>query len=163
MTALRGSFGYGLSQWETTLHCNGVSHWLNPYPEWSLLWHLQTQWWLGSGPVYTTLRGLCVTTLCDFSLLQGIWYYWQKYILLVKYVPEWMCANAKAGKLIRVYLCALNLTIPDLAVPRSVILSVNSDTAKVALLSPEDSFGLQVNCRCQRLLESIKTTSIGKC
>ena len=26
---------YGLSQWETTLHCNVVSHWLSPYPEWS--------------------------------------------------------------------------------------------------------------------------------
>ena len=28
---------YGLIQWETTLHCNVVSHWLSPYPEWSLL------------------------------------------------------------------------------------------------------------------------------
>ena len=26
--------GYGLSQWETTLHCNVVSYWLSPYPEW---------------------------------------------------------------------------------------------------------------------------------
>ena len=25
--------GYGLNQWETTLHCNVVSHWLSPYPE----------------------------------------------------------------------------------------------------------------------------------
>ena len=25
---------YGLSQWETTLHCNGVSHWLSPYKDW---------------------------------------------------------------------------------------------------------------------------------
>ena len=25
---------YGLSQWETTLQCNIVSYWLNPYPEW---------------------------------------------------------------------------------------------------------------------------------
>ena len=23
---------YGLSQWETTLHCNVVFHWLSPYP-----------------------------------------------------------------------------------------------------------------------------------
>ena len=30
-------FGYGLSQWDTTLYCNVVSHWLSPYPEWSLL------------------------------------------------------------------------------------------------------------------------------
>ena len=29
-------FGYGLSQWEKTLHCNIISHWLCPYPllEW---------------------------------------------------------------------------------------------------------------------------------
>ena len=27
--------GCGLSQWETTLQCNIVSHWLRPYPEWS--------------------------------------------------------------------------------------------------------------------------------
>ena len=27
---------YGLSQWETTLQCNVVSHWLSPCPEWSL-------------------------------------------------------------------------------------------------------------------------------
>ena len=24
------------SQWKTTLHCNGVSHWLGPYTKWSL-------------------------------------------------------------------------------------------------------------------------------
>ena len=28
---------YGFSQWETTLHCNVVSDWLNPYSEWSLI------------------------------------------------------------------------------------------------------------------------------
>ena len=27
---------YGLSQWKTTLQCNIVCHWLNPYKEWSL-------------------------------------------------------------------------------------------------------------------------------
>ena len=27
---------YGLSQWETTLQCNVVSHWLGPYTEWCL-------------------------------------------------------------------------------------------------------------------------------
>ena len=30
------TFGYGLSQWETTLKCNVVSHWLSPYRGWSL-------------------------------------------------------------------------------------------------------------------------------
>ena len=29
---MRDRFGYGLSQWETTLHCNVVSHWLSPFP-----------------------------------------------------------------------------------------------------------------------------------
>ena len=28
---------YGFSQWETTLQCNVVSHWLSPYSEWPLL------------------------------------------------------------------------------------------------------------------------------
>ena len=32
----RDHSGYGLSQWETTLQCNDVSHWLSPYPEWSV-------------------------------------------------------------------------------------------------------------------------------
>ena len=27
---------FGFSQWETTLHCNVASHWLSPYPEWSI-------------------------------------------------------------------------------------------------------------------------------
>ena len=29
--------GYGFDQWETTLKCNVVSHWLSPYPERSLI------------------------------------------------------------------------------------------------------------------------------
>ena len=28
---------YEFSQWETTLHCNAVSHWLNLYTEWSTI------------------------------------------------------------------------------------------------------------------------------
>ena len=31
-----GSFWVWFSQYETMLHCNVVSHWLSPYPEWSL-------------------------------------------------------------------------------------------------------------------------------
>ena len=27
---------YGLSQWEMKVYCNVISHWLGPYPEWSL-------------------------------------------------------------------------------------------------------------------------------
>ena len=30
-------FCFGLSQWETTLQCNVISHWLSPCPEWSLI------------------------------------------------------------------------------------------------------------------------------
>ena len=33
----RKHFGYGLSQWETSLHCNVVSHWRSPYPDLFLL------------------------------------------------------------------------------------------------------------------------------
>ena len=32
----------GPSQWETTLRCNAFSHWLSPYPEWSLIEHVIT-------------------------------------------------------------------------------------------------------------------------
>ena len=35
-STLRYHSVYGLSQWETTLHCNVVSHWLSPYKEWTL-------------------------------------------------------------------------------------------------------------------------------
>ena len=36
ITTDKDLFGYGLRQWETTLHCNVVSHWLSPYLKWSL-------------------------------------------------------------------------------------------------------------------------------
>ena len=29
--------GYGLSQWEKALYINTSSHWLSPYPEWSMV------------------------------------------------------------------------------------------------------------------------------
>ena len=29
----------GPSQWKTTLHCNVVCHWLDPYLEWALIWY----------------------------------------------------------------------------------------------------------------------------
>ena len=32
----QGSFWAGPSQWDTTSHCNAVSHWPSPCPEWSL-------------------------------------------------------------------------------------------------------------------------------
>ena len=35
-----GSFCVWLSQWEMTLKCNAVSHWLSPYAKWSLDFYL---------------------------------------------------------------------------------------------------------------------------
>ena len=34
----RGLFVYAPSQWETTLHCNVVSHWQGSFTKWSLQW-----------------------------------------------------------------------------------------------------------------------------
>ena len=34
----RDHFSYAPSQWETTLHCNVVSHWLGAYTKWTLEW-----------------------------------------------------------------------------------------------------------------------------
>ena len=48
---IRDHSGYGLSQWETMLQCNIVSHWLSPYPEWSLLITVNA---------YVTTQGLIV-------------------------------------------------------------------------------------------------------
>ena len=35
-------FVYAPNPWETTLHCNGVSHWLGAYTDWSLNTREQT-------------------------------------------------------------------------------------------------------------------------
>ena len=48
---LRNQSGYGLSQWEPTLRCNVVSHWLSWYPKLSLLIY-----WI---------RFIYITTLCS--------------------------------------------------------------------------------------------------
>ena len=37
LLVIRDQSGYGLSQWETMLHCNSASQWLSPHPEWSLV------------------------------------------------------------------------------------------------------------------------------
>ena len=39
----RDHSGYGLSQWEEALLRNTFSHWLSPYPEWSLVWQSSVQ------------------------------------------------------------------------------------------------------------------------
>ena len=39
---------HGISQWEATLQCAVVSHWLNPYPEWQLKYDFrERQHWTG--------------------------------------------------------------------------------------------------------------------
>ena len=50
----RGHSGYGLGQWETTLQCN-VSHWLNPYPEWSKDNTPQRVQWIMYGTIVNTM------------------------------------------------------------------------------------------------------------
>ena len=71
-TMKTSTFMYGLNQWETTLQCNVVSHWLSTYPEWSLIkdpvcrgnpWHATSPYiWTvmrkefsGVSPVFLTL------------------------------------------------------------------------------------------------------------
>ena len=44
VTFTRDHSGYGRSQLEMPLQCNIVSHWLNPYPDWSLF-HSCPYWW----------------------------------------------------------------------------------------------------------------------
>ena len=39
INVFRDYFVNGPSQWETTLHCNIVSHWLGAYTKWSLCFH----------------------------------------------------------------------------------------------------------------------------
>ena len=50
--------GYGLSQWETSLQCNVVSHWLSPYPECSV------QWWCYLLSAKWSYCPMCVSVCC---------------------------------------------------------------------------------------------------
>ena len=38
--------GYGISQWEMTLQCNVISHWLSPYPVWTLFQNGVCETWV---------------------------------------------------------------------------------------------------------------------
>ena len=58
MHILRERFVYAPSQWETTLQCNVVSHWLGAYTEWSL---------------YANLHPPLVTVLFSDPHMKGIW------------------------------------------------------------------------------------------
>ena len=64
----RDNSGYGLSQWEMMLQSNVVSHWLSPYPEWSLVCiprqgallrpeYAHMIWWI---PVYILRAYWCI-------------------------------------------------------------------------------------------------------
>ena len=48
----RDHSGYVLSQWEMTLNCNIISHWLSPCPDWSLI-------------VVSTFNTLCTEILIE--------------------------------------------------------------------------------------------------
>ena len=56
---------YELSQWETTLHCNVVSHWLSPFPEWSL------------GLLFVVLL-LCFVSICFYPYPSGL-HHWSNH------------------------------------------------------------------------------------
>ena len=79
--------GYGISQWEEALLCNASSHWLSPYPEWSLYcvslpvaglfgpWSIMSPLWMttaylilhGTSPVviYDIVNGACTWGNCS--------------------------------------------------------------------------------------------------
>ena len=48
---------YAPSQWETSLHCNDVSHWLSPYLDWSL----QCNVWPATGALTVHLSNISST------------------------------------------------------------------------------------------------------
>ena len=81
---------YGLSQWETTLHCNIISHWLSAYPELSHLTYLLTYsscsmsiW------KYNCRRGICFAKfhLLDIRFLLPVkvlaHIYWKRAVISV--------------------------------------------------------------------------------
>ena len=69
--------GYGHNQWETTLQCNIVSHWLCPYPEWSL--HLLHNAWFMQHP--------CGLLYLMFSTILWIW--WKFCFALIEMLILW--------------------------------------------------------------------------
>ena len=76
----RDRSGHGLSQWETTLHCNVVSYWLSPYSEWSLMSytvyvsvHQRAVWcnnWISQGHQDDCLTVRGSVECCQFDSLQ---------------------------------------------------------------------------------------------
>ena len=61
--------GYGRRQWEMVLQCNVLSHWLSPYPKWSLTLQCQNCVWA----VWSGLASHCFRNV----LLS----YWHSYLI----------------------------------------------------------------------------------
>ena len=70
----REQSGSGLSQWEMTLHCSIIPHWLSPYPEWSLCctpllsWHVQIMQLKTLLPVGSKQIDICIGFVDKWSL-----------------------------------------------------------------------------------------------
>ena len=100
---------YGLSQWETALQCNAVSHWLSPYPELSLVTNVDISWdnssvihanviIFGRQDIYRTTTWLTEYSPAEhlgwqtMCILQNsavpIWTIWWQYCKLVKYMQS---------------------------------------------------------------------------
>ena len=122
VSVLRGVFqgfsGYGLSQWETTLHCNVISHWLSPYTDWSLVFGLNmvcsyfgqkvdaciysvthsgyglSQWEM---MLHCNIVSHWLSTYPEWSLVLGLnmvcSYFGQKVDACIYSVTEWLGAN----------------------------------------------------------------------
>ena len=117
-------FVYAPSQWETTLHCNVVSHWLDTYTKWSLedkdLFTLQSEhrgcWWGGYSksqgisshdidliaPEYSGYNACWVNILRhgthftnNFSIVIHIW--WKFHFALIQAVAHWLLLNFAHG------------------------------------------------------------------
>ena len=55
------------SQWETTLNCNAISHWLGAYTKWSLDFHENSKHCIQGNP-YRLWSGLNVLTLISYMI-----------------------------------------------------------------------------------------------
>ena len=64
-TISRDHSGYGLNQWNTTLECNIVSHWLNPHPEWSLIFY--------QGHYASNILVIFMFSYCVWESMAGDW------------------------------------------------------------------------------------------
>ena len=88
---------YGLSQWETTLQCSIVTHWLSPYQELSTLnrdhfvnepnqWettldcNVVSHWLFSDGDTFLQHWNGYVATLTEISSLIAHWVIWRNFL-----------------------------------------------------------------------------------